>query len=484
MRRIPLAAVLALLVLAPVAHAFDEGAEADNSAKYKERFAGDQGSSGYQSELALQSLSGASDLAELLVKDPQRAPVNQCGVVAGPCAGDVRLYDWGGRYGLVREARYVNRNGALISSHLWAPLPKRGRPRRMPAILIVNGDLAPEQVYWWAAQALARHGYVVMTYDPQGHGHSDTYGSGADRLRHVAIQQVAASDSDEAPANEDAAEQAEDALDFLLSSRGKQYRPVRPAGRARQLDRAHAGAADAFDPMRPLVNGRRIGLAGHSRGALAVSIVSTQDPRVGAIAAWDNLLADPPLRPRVPALGMSADYYETPQPYTEDPDPQGKNAAFAAYRRAGVDVMELTVRGGTHYEWSYVPNPAFGATLRGIDMAGWYTQAWFDKYLKRNRRADRRLLSDRWRADPAEAAVDPRGDGNMFSFYYRSRVAIHVRRRAHRRHGHRHRRRVHRLRRVLASCDDLRAGCRWLVPKRRDGYRGEYSYLRARSSRR
>ena len=70
-----------------------------------------------------------------------------------------------------------------------------------------------------------------------------------------------------------------------------------------------------------------------------------------------------------------------------------------------------------------------------------------------------------WRHDPAGRSVDLQGDGNLFSFYYRSQLAIHARR-----HGHRR----------LVTCGDLRKGCPTLVPKRRDGYPGEYSYLRAR----
>jgi len=439
--RLPLIALFVLLLTGVPAHAFDPHAEADNYRKGGERFAHDEPNAGFQAEIALQSLSGTIGLTQALSQDPARLPANPCAANLDLCVGDPRLYDWGARYGVVRPIGYRNRNGAYISGHLWAPLPRRGEPmRRLPAIVIVNGDLAPEQVYWWAAQVLARAGYVVMTFDPQGHGASDTFGSGATRLRHVAVQQIAGTDAINPAADADAAEQTEDALDFLLSPN---------------------------DPLRALVDATRVGLAGHSRGADAVSIVGARDRRIDAIVAWDNLLAqagDPPRppQPRVPALGMGADYYIYAPPYTSDPNPLAKLDAFSAYRRAGVDAMEVVVRGGTHFEWSYVPSPAFGeATLRGIDMAAWYAEAWFDRYLKGERSAERRLLSDRWRHDRREAAVDPEGDGNLYSFYYRSRLAIRA-------GGH------------LVACDDLRDGCRALVPRRRDGYPGGYSYLRAR----
>jgi dienelactone hydrolase len=479
-RRALLLVLAGLLLLATTAIAYDPQAETYNLAKSRERHQQDAASPGYQEQIALQSLDGTVGLGEALAQNPGRLPANPCAANLDLCAGDPRLYDWGGRYGVVRPIHYVNRNGALISGHLWAPLPRRGRPlHRMPTVLIVNGDLAPEQVYWWAAQVIARTGYVVMTFDPQGHGASDTYGTGDDHDRHVDIQQSAAGEVDEPAADEDAAEQTRDALRFLLSSRHHRYLPARTPGhprpgsspgRTKQKQLVRTRDADRRDPLRRLLTRKRIGLAGHSRGADAVSIVGSRDHRVDAIVAWDNLLAGSdstraprPAAPRVPALGMSADYYEADEPYTEDPPQFDKSRGFAAYRRAGVDSMEVVVRGGTHYEWSYVPTPALGATLRGIDMAAWYSQAWFDRYLKARRSADRRLLSDRWRNDPGERAVDLQGNGNMYSFYYRSRLAIHA--------GPGNR---------LVNCHDLHSGCAALIPKRHDGYPGEYSYLSAR----
>ena len=35
-------------------------------------------------------------------------------------------------------------------------------------------------------------------------------------------------------------------------------------------------------------------------------------------------------------------------------------------------------RGGTHYDFSFIPNNAFTAALRGADEIAWYTPAWFD----------------------------------------------------------------------------------------------------------
>ena len=82
------------------------------------------------------------------------------------------------------------------------------------------------------------------------------------------------------------------------------------------------------------------------------------------------------------------------------------------------------IRGGSHVDFSSIPNQAFGASLRGPDVTDWYASAWFDKYVKRAPGADARLLSSRWRSDAVEAGVDPGHDGNAFSFYFHSRLDI------------------------------------------------------------
>ena len=45
-------------------------------------------------------------------------------------------------------------------------------PAKRPGVLITNGFVqADEQIYWYAAQALAKAGYVVLTFDPRGRVH-------------------------------------------------------------------------------------------------------------------------------------------------------------------------------------------------------------------------------------------------------------------------------------------------------------------------
>jgi hypothetical protein len=160
-----------------------------------------------------------------------------------------------------------------------------------------------------------------------------------------------------------------------------------------------------------------------------------------------------------PALGISADYGLPPAPNTSLPNPTFKEQESVAYSKAGVDSGEIVIRGGSHLDFSFIPNQAFGASLRGPDIADWYTTAWFDKYLKHQSTADAALLTDRWRQDSVEASVDPNHDPNAFSFYFYSRLDVHLA------DGR------------AWDCEDLRDGCPGLVPTADDGWHGNYSYI-------
>lgn len=441
----------------------------------------------YQAELTAQS---SENLAEALAEqaaDPGRLFTDDlCWNGGNGCAGDVRLYDWQKNgYGLVQKVLFTARDGATISGRVWAT---KAGPRKRPGIVITDGSVqADEQMYWYAAQALAKDGYVVLTFDPQGQGQSDTFGQAPDEQEGVPAQ------SDGRPFYDG----TEDAIDFLLSSAKHPYEPVPScetgtSHAAKQNERVAAGLDSAYDPFYDILDTSEIGLAGHSYGAAGVSYIAQWDPRVKAVVAWDNLggpgpeegsvpsqqggsppssstigekgcPADPADRAVVPitkpGLGISADYGLPPLPNTGLPEPLAKSTWSLKYSEAGVDSGEIIIRGGSHLDFSFIPNQAFGASLRGPDLIDWYTTAWFDKYLKHQASADKRLLSERWRDDATEAAIDPRHDGNAFSFYYLSRLDIHLHDGAR------------------WDCEDLRDGCAGMVPAKRDGYHGTYSYM-------
>jgi dienelactone hydrolase len=442
---------------APASAQFSPDGEARNYAKINERFQRESGTPAYQAMLRERGTSEEVDRARLLQSDPERNTAgNLCASHMDGCAGDVRFYSWeADGFGVRRALTFVARNGGVISAHLW--YTRDGPPVR-PAIVITTGSVqAPEELYAYAATTLAKRGYVVLTYDVIAQGRSDNRGEGADAGYYQAQSPDAFVDG------------TVDALDFMLSTPARPYRPRFPSTKLdgsaklqedhepKQRRRVAAKLSAPYNPVSAMVDPTQVGIAGHSLGAFGVSRVAADDPRVKAVVAWDNLSVGgssafgptAPIAPRVPALGMSNDYGLTPTPYNAAPDPQSKNAASRLFSARGVDSMQVNVRGGTHYEYSYIPNPGFGATLRGMDMVAWYTAAWFDRYIRGDPGAEARLLTTRWLADARAKEIDPGADGNLLSHYLRSRVDI---RRAG---GER------------VTCEDLRAGpasCPALAP--------------------
>jgi hypothetical protein len=148
--------------------------------------------------------------------------------------------------------------------------------------------------------------------------------------------------------------------------------------------------------------------------------VQAVDPRVEAVVAYDKLASDTggmgqsgfapqgKQRPVAPALGVQSEYgFEvepywmegsssfTPQPHSPDqgPDPKREKATgFDAWQKAGVDSMVVVPRASTHLEYTDIPY-VLPASRYGQDVTSWYTQAWFEKYLKHDPTADKRLLS-------------------------------------------------------------------------------------------
>jgi pimeloyl-ACP methyl ester carboxylesterase len=316
----------------------------------------------YQQELLAVSQQNEQQALTASATDPERQfPTDLCARGDNGCAGDARLYDWGPKgYGIVTPVLFTARDGATISGHIWAT---RAGPLQRPGIVITNGSVqAPERRYWHAAQALAKDGYVVLTFDPQGQGLSDTQGETPDQKEGFPAQ------SDGRPFFDG----TEDAINFFLSTPAHRYEPVPSCNSgtihaAKQDRRVHAGLDSAYNPYWSMLNPSQLGLAGHSYGAAGVSYIGQWDPRVKAIVACDNLAApnpnqstgasgggpaeqgcvDPKNRTVPPitklALGMSADYFIPPVPNTSDPNPVAKSQESFAYSKAGVDTGELII---------------------------------------------------------------------------------------------------------------------------------------------
>jgi hypothetical protein len=414
------------------------------------------------------------------------------------CPVDPQLQDWTSLGGIVEPVLFTARSGATLSGHVWAT---SAGPAKRPLIEFINGSvIGYEQGYWFLAQTLARAGFVVLTFDAQGEGMSDQFGQAPDQLEGstagtpvLSYPQTKSLGGTGTPFYDG----GEDALDFALSTPIDPYVPVpsRSSGTshaAKQQQRVDAGLDNAYDPLWNMIDRTRIGISGHSYGAVAASWIGQADHRVGAVVALDNLClptqpspdeatavfqtsaqaggpfavppicfgypgSDPAPTPRVPSLGITADYLLTSEPYLVEPPAAVKNSASLAFSRAGIDTGEIVIRGGTHLD--FVDVPFVPATIRGIDLITWYTTAWFAKYLEHAPGADAMLTTTRWRTDARSAAYAPDHSANALSWHYPSRLDIV------RSNGARF------------DCEHLRTGCAGQAPTASDCGPTAYSFL-------
>jgi dienelactone hydrolase len=275
--------------------------------------------------------------------------------------------------GRATEVRFRSLDGAQLRGHIWLPPKSVPKPRGgYPGVVITDGSIqAYENLYYWAAEGLAQYGYEVMTYDVQGQGDSDLFPANCSpsSCTGVPYQQ-----------NYNFYQGAEDSLNYFLSR---------------------------ANPGRSALDARRVGIAGHSLGASAVSWVSQCDTRVKAVVAWDDLIpvdvkkcaanvtvpkAYRSRRLHAPALATTNDYEFNVQPADHVPDPHGDSNAggldgdtgYRSLAKAGVDTELVSFRNGTHLTYTYI-DLVLPSNELSERFAFNYTLAWFDRYLRADR---------------------------------------------------------------------------------------------------
>jgi hypothetical protein len=287
-----------------------------------------------------------------------------------------------------RRVQFLTRTGAKLVGHIWG---SEGSGRR-PGIVITTGSIqATDGMYQWLAQILARAGYEVMTFDVQGQGESEGFG-------HAPGDKVPTFDGFPAQDEANFVDGTVDAIRFFLSTPDAPYRPVGWTEDDVAAAEAGRGPTEQIDWVNPgwgVVDAGRLGIAGHSLGARAVSVVQQcsdqgsawqtvdachgQSYPIRTVIGFDSLSSE--VTPVVPGMNQQADgYFLNPTPSPESPDPTSHLAAHNAWTAAGLDTYSFTVRGGTHVEWSYIPFIS-AATTYGRHQIGYYTLAWFDRYL-------------------------------------------------------------------------------------------------------
>src|SRR3954451_20629713 len=252
---------------------------------------------------------GFRQLAEQAAR-ANRLAITPGNVFPGWNEGNPFRRGWAGRRGIQVPVSYTNRYGALIRGNVFAPLPGAKDPYTgaalkppYPGVVITTGSVqGSERMYFWLAQDLAERGYVVLTYDVQGQGRSETLPHQNDQVNALPFcNPFATPEQDEQSGCPGVPFQQGsnfvygtiDALDFFTSTPDKPYK--NPAGSDQPVN--------AFNPLwklfdrtpdtRTVTPGRttRIAIIGHSLGAAALSYVQGVDSRVEAVVALDKLSA-------------------------------------------------------------------------------------------------------------------------------------------------------------------------------------------------
>ncbi|MCW2946690.1 MAG: Alpha/beta hydrolase family protein [Actinoallomurus sp.] len=407
--------------------------------------------------------------------EPTRPALDPGEAVPGWNAGNPYRATWNGSRGHITPVTYTNRYGALIHGDVFTPPahardPYTGRALHgpYPGVVITPGSVqGSERMYWWLAEDLAERGYVVMTYDVQGQGRSETFGHQGP-ITDLPYCDLAAppAGGEQSPCPGVPFQQTsnfvfgtEDAISFFLSTPAKPYR--NPGAGSATVDHYNPQSQrfDHSPDPQTVTPGRttRLAIIGHSLGALSVSYVQAVDKRVETIVALDKLStttsisgspgfsAQGPLKPVVPGLGVQSEYGFTVAPYfansglfngtavnspQQAPDPRREEkTGFDGWKQAGVDTMVIVPRASTHLEYTDIPY-VLPASRYGQDVASHYTQAWLDKYLKHDPAAADALLATSFRY------LEPVGGGKWspvtlrraqhLSFYFCSGYDFHT----------------------------------------------------------
>lgn len=374
----------------------------------------------------MQSGIQVADFTQAVVQDPQRVNtlLSPTSLAMLPVMGDPFRHPNSpgpnGRSFYENEAQvqsvlFFDRSCARLEGKIWQP---KGIPagKKLPAVVISNGSVVGTQaMYFWAAQALVRAGYMVMTFDIRSQGRSDA----------ISPNGVVGSNLEPSVFWLNLV----DAIDFLRSN------PVTP--HPLQNNCGTTVATDAFNPFHQQLDLNRLGAVGHSFGAAGVTFAQSygapgadawpgkidQENPIKAVVAWDALghpdspinahggalfrglgnyagptynlkgTSYPAVVPRVPALDLPSDFGALAAPHLLGEKKDHFMPAFNLWKSKGLSTMVVVPHASTHTQYSQNPfipasswcgNPEVEECDTGwvIPMATHYTVAWFDRWLK------------------------------------------------------------------------------------------------------
>ncbi|MEK6805969.1 MAG: alpha/beta fold hydrolase [Pseudomonadota bacterium] len=226
---------------------------------------------------------------------------------------------------------FNNRYGTKLYAEIVLPkratVPPSAGP--FPVILVLEGLNTNLAMYRWWHQVYADAGYLVLALDFSGQGHSDDEGAGD-------------------PGNN--VEEAQDALTWLF----------------------------ADSPVKDVVDAARVGVVGHSQGAIATMALQAVEPRVHAAVA------------AAPISEMSAPFDANPIPVmiqTGDHDGPIAPIPFvnptvtrAVYDKLTSERAFIVGEASSHAQ--HTNYPLLPTASWGLEIASQYSLAWMDYHLR------------------------------------------------------------------------------------------------------
>lgn len=237
---------------------------------------------------------------------------------------------------------FHNRYGTRLYGEIVLPgrgeIPPQAGP--FPVIVVLQGLNTNLAMYRWWHQVFADAGYLVLGFDFSGQGHSDD-------------------ESPDDPGNN--IEEAQDAISYLLND----------------------------SPVRNVIDATRIGVVGHSQGAIATLGLQAVEPRIAAAVA------------AAPISENSAPFEVNPIPVmiqTGDHDGPIAPIPFInplvvrpVYDKLSQDRAFIVAEAASHAQ--HTNYPLLPTSSWGLEIAALYSLAWMDYHLFGSEAAREALLT-------------------------------------------------------------------------------------------
>ncbi len=237
---------------------------------------------------------------------------------------------------------FHNRYGTRLYGEIVLPgrgeIPPDAGP--FPAIVVLEGLNTNLAMYRWWHQVYADAGYIVLAFNFSGQGHSDDEGPGD-------------------PGNN--IEEAQDAISYLLNE----------------------------SPVRSVIDPGRIGVVGHSQGAIATMGLQAVEPRIAAAVAAAPISEDsaPFDANPVPVMIQTGDHDGpiAPIPFFNP------MVVRPVYDKLEQDRAFIVAEAASHAQ--HVNYPLLPTSSWGLEIAGLYSLAWMEYHFYGSEAAREVLLT-------------------------------------------------------------------------------------------